>query len=73
MIASLQLLHTLSGCYGERRFGEIAMTESRDFVLIDVTQNGFFFFFYEIDFLVDWEMLFKTTINLPYVRLQVFV
>lgn len=39
-MASLQLLPTLPGCYGEKRFGEISLAEGRDFVLIDVKQKG---------------------------------
>lgn len=39
MIASLQLLHTLPGCCGGKRFGEIFQAESRDFEVIDATQK----------------------------------
>lgn len=48
MIASPQLLHPLPGSYGEKRFREIGLAESRDFVLIDVMQRRLFF---PIDFL----------------------
>lgn len=67
MIAPLQLLHTLPGCYGEERFGEISLAESRDSVLIDVAPKGQDFF--QQTFRWTRRCVLKTTVNLVRVRL----